>query len=160
MTPLIYFLTLAISILGLGMGIGLAYLAVEELGSIRKYLVLAKKLLLGGLLGLAGYVYSGGIWTSILFFALGLGLAWFVHEDWKAYLVLGCVFFACSYSPVLFPLAASLILLYGFVSGTLVANKYMGAIKKDRGIMARKASAAGLAYAASAGILYLLLGII
>lgn len=154
MTALIYFLVLLVSVLGLGAGVTLAFLAREELESIRKYLVLAKKLLLGGLLGLIGYIYSGSIGTGILFSALGFGLGWFIlYEDWKGYLIFGGVFFACSFSETLFPLSAGLIFMYGLIAGTLLVQRHLKELKKDRMAVAKKAIAAGLAYFIFAGML-------
>jgi len=156
MTPLTYFLALVVSLLGLGAGILLAYLTPEELDSIRRYLVLLKKLLLGGLLAIVGYIYSGGIGVSVLFFLLGFSLGWFIHEENMLYLVLGGIFFVGSLSDALFPLACVLIMLYGFASGTLLVHNNLKTQKKDRWIVAKKAAAAGIIYLLSSSAAYLL----
>jgi hypothetical protein len=156
MTPLIYFLALLVSLLGLGIGVILAFLTEEEMVGIRRYLVLAKKLILGGLLGIVGFIYSGSIGMSVLFFVLGFGLGWFIlHEEGMIYLILGGIFFVGSLSEKLFPLVCSLILLYGFAAGTLLAQRQIKEMKKDN-TLARKALVAGLVYAISAGALYYL----
>ena len=156
MTPLTYFFALAVSALGLGVGIMLAFLAKEELDSIRRYLVLMKKILLGSLLAIVGYIYSGGLGVGVLFFLLGFGLGWFVHEEKMLYLILGASFFVGSLSENLFALTGALILLYGFCTGILLVHNNLRLLKKDKWIVARKAAPIMIIYLVSAGAAFLL----
>lgn len=172
MTPIIYFLALVISMLGLGAGVMLAFLTIEELEANRKYLVLAKKLMLGGLLATVGFAYSGGVGTAVLFFVLGFGLGWFVHRETLIYILLGGIFFVGSFFERLFMPVCVLIMLYGFAEGTLLAQDYVQAtlpnkVKSSKGkisraknlnlnLLTRRAAAAGAAYLLAGAVLFLL----
>lgn len=121
----VYFLALIVSFMGLLTGILLAFLTKEELESNRKYLVLAKKIFMGLLFGIVGLGYSGSIGIAVLFFLLGFGLFWFVHNPIPIYLLLGSIFFLGWLFEGVFPLVSVLIMVYGFAEGTLVAQDYI-----------------------------------
>jgi hypothetical protein len=159
MTPLIYFLAMIVSALGIGAGVLLAFFARSELESIEKYLSLLKKLLVSLAVAATAYFALGSWIYGALALAAMLVIAFFSHlrhfsltSEIGSYLALGIVFFIASSSDSGFGLVASIIFLYGFPAGSLIAKRM---IKKNKLAISFVALIRALAFICIAAILYL-----
>jgi len=159
MTPLIYFLAMIISTLGIGVGVLLAFFAKEELRGLEKYLSLLKKLLISFAAATVSYFALGSLSYGIMALVAMLVITFFSHlrhfslaSELGGYLVMGIVFFVASLSESSFGLVASLIFLYGFAAGSLIAKRMM---TKNRLAIALVTVTRAMAFVFVATILYL-----
>jgi hypothetical protein len=158
-TPLTYFLAMIVAALGIGVGVLLAFFAKEELESLEKYLSWLKKALISLAAAAAAYFALGSWIYGVLALAAMLVIVFLsqlkhfsLTSELGGYLMLGAVFFAASLNEGGFALVASLIFLYGFPAGSLLAKRM---IKKNRLAIALVALTRALAFICIASVLYL-----
>lgn len=127
-----YFLASAVSYLGLACGAALAFIAPEELGQGRYYLLWLKRALFVAIF--VAFIYyspSKNLLFSVLLLVLS---ALFVRysDGHVFYIILGLLFYLSSSGSRFFLTIASLIFLFGLPAGTLFADKrFLEKEKKD-----------------------------
>ena len=131
MEVLTYFLTGIITYLGLGCGIGLAYIAKEELNDGRKYFILSQNIILPLIIFSFLYFLKVNLIIDItvsiisficLYYFNNLKNDNFKKNFYYIYLILGIIFFISSKNNNFFIVESSLIFLYGFPTGSLIID--------------------------------------
>ena len=131
MEVLTYFLTGIITYLGLGCGIGLAYIAKEELNDGRKYFILSQNIILPLIIFSFLYFLKVSLIIDItlliisficLYYFNNLKNDNFKKNFYYIYLILGIIFFISSKNNNFFIVESSLIFLYGFPTGSLIID--------------------------------------
>ena len=126
-----YFLTGIITYFGLGCGIGLAYIAKEELNDGRKYFILSQNIILPLIIFSFLYFLKVSLIIDItlliisficLYYFNNLKNDNFKKNFYYIYLILGIIFFISSKNNNFFIVESSLIFLYGFPTGSLIID--------------------------------------
>jgi len=125
-----YFFASIISFLGLFIGILLVRIAPEEQKPLEKYFVLSRKILLYLIFIFAVFYYFNDYFNLAIlltYFIFLLVIEYKVKDLLKKsiiiYTFLGILFFLSSKNTSLFTMEASLILLYGMPTASLIYNK-------------------------------------